>query len=66
MCTETKPKMINIGAFNVYNELLNQWGRWGAQNLMEQFTDTINEDFEQNKTPAQIARHIVKLFMAGR
>ena len=25
MCTETKPKMINIGAFNVYNELLNEW-----------------------------------------
>ena len=66
MCTETKPKMINIGAFNVYNELLSQWGRFGAQNLMEQFTDTINEDFEQNKTPAQIAKHIVKLFMAGK
>lgn len=66
MCTETKPKMINIGAFNVYNELLGRWGRFGAQNLIEQFADTINEDFEQNKTPAQIARHIVKIFMAGK
>lgn len=66
MCTETKPKMINIGAFNVYNELLGQWGRFGAQNLIEQFADTINEDFKQNKTSAQIARHIVQLFMAGK
>lgn len=65
MCTETKPKMINIRAFDVYNELLGRWGRFGAQNLIEQFTDTINKDFEQNKTPAQIAKHIVKLFMAG-
>ena len=65
MSTVTKPKMINIGAFNVYNELLKEWGRLGAQNLIEQFVDTINEDLEKNKTPTQIAKHIVKIFMAG-
>ena len=62
MATKTI-KLIDARALDVFIELRGEWGDWSAKKLIELYADTINEECEKNKTPEQIAKHIVKLYM---
>lgn len=62
MATKTI-KLIDTRALDVFIELQGEWADWAAKKLIELYADTINKDCEKNKTPKQIAKHIVQLYM---
>jgi hypothetical protein len=63
MATKTI-KLIDARALDVFIVLEDMnYNPWSAKKLIELYVDTINEDFEKNKTPEQIAKHIVQLYM---
>jgi len=68
MATITNVKMIDVRALDVFMVLTSDtneynYGNWSAKKLIELYADTINEECEKNKTPEQIAKHIVQLYM---
>lgn len=63
MATKTI-KLIDARALDVFIVLEDMnYSPWSAKKLIELYADTINEECEKNKTPEQIAKHIVKLYM---
>ena len=61
-------KLIDARALDVFLVLTSDaegynYGNWSAKKLIELYADLINEEFELNKTPEQIAKHIVQLYM---
>ena len=67
MATKTI-KLIDARALDVFIVLTSDtdgfnYGNWSAKKLIELYADEINNGFEKKKTPKQIAKHIVKLYM---
>lgn len=63
MATKTI-KLIDARALDVFIVLEDMnYSPWSAKKLIELYADTINEECEKNKTPEQIAKHIVQLYM---
>lgn len=63
MATKTI-KLIDARALDVFIVLEDMnYNPWSAKKLIELYADTINEECEKNKTPEQIAKHIVQLYM---
>lgn len=62
MATKTI-KLIDARALDVFIELRGEWGDWSAKKLIELYAAEINKDFQNKKTPEQVAKHIVKLYM---
>jgi hypothetical protein len=68
MATITNVKMIDVRALDVFMVLTSDtneynYGNWSAKKLIELYAAEINKDFQNKKTPEQIAKHIVKLYM---
>lgn len=62
MATKTI-KLIDARALDVFIELRGEWGDLSAKKLIELYAAEINKDFQNKKTPEQVAKHIVKLYM---
>lgn len=63
MATKTI-KLIDARALDVFIVLEDMnYSPCSAKKLIELYADTINEECEKNKTPEQIAKHIVQLYM---
>ena len=63
MATKTI-KLIDARALDVFIVLEDMnYNPWSAKKLIELYAAEINKDFQNKKTPEQIAKHIVKLYM---
>lgn len=64
MATITNVKMIDVRALDVFMVLTSDTNEnWSAKKLIELYAAEINKDFQNKKTPEQVAKHIVKLYM---
>jgi len=66
--TTTNVRMIDARALDVFMILTSDtgeynYGNWSAKKLIGLYAAEINKDFQNKKTPEQIAKHIVKLYM---